>query len=87
MKRRLGFWQAMTFLGYLAGAAVGVVLAVAAHLHIALCVVIGMAVGIAVNVFCWAKHHCPHCGHPLGLYRRYAFKKCPFCGQPLDDNM
>lgn len=87
MKRRLGFWQAMTFLGYLAGAAIAVVLAVTVHLHIALCVVIGMAVGIAVNVFCWAKHHCPHCGHPLGLYRRYAFKKCPFCGQPLDDNM
>ena len=64
-----------------------VVLAATVHLHAALCVVIGMAVGIAVNVFCWAKHHCPHCGHPLGLYRRYAFKKCPFCGQPLDDNM
>ena len=24
MKRRLGFWQAMTFLGYLAGAAIAV---------------------------------------------------------------
>ena len=65
MKRRLGFWQAMTFLGYLAGAAIAVVLAATVHLHAALCVVIGMAVGIAVNVFCWAKHHCPHCGHPL----------------------
>ena len=43
-------------------------------------------------LFCRHVHEdwllrCPHCGHPLGLYRRYAFKKCPFCGQPLDDNM
>ena len=87
MKRRLGFWQAMTFLGYLAGAAIAVVLAATVHLHAALCVVIALAVGIAVDVVCWGKHHCPPCGHPLGLYRRYAFKKCPCCGQPLDDNM
>ena len=86
-KRRLGFYQAITVLGYIVGTIVCLVLGVCTHLHPALCIVIAVAIGGITNFVCWACHRCPYCNVPLGIYRRMAFKKCPHCGNPLDDNM
>ena len=86
-RRRLGFYQAITVLGYIAGMIVSVVLVVCVRLHPVLSALIAYAIGGITNFVCWVCHRCPYYNMPLGLFRRMAFKKCPHCGNPLDDNM